>query len=170
MSKLIIFLFLLAALTSCTTSRSVAKNNITVDSLVYQQNENLQRTLQETIANYEKQLRDSNAVVIEFDTLRTTDTVTRVIFKDGKVERIQGPVKYIRITDTHAEDVRDSLYTTTLIMQDSINTLKAEKHVEIKTVEKVVKRFPLWWLLVAAVIGWIGRGYWPALRFKLFGK
>lgn len=92
-----------------------------------------------------------------------------VKFKDGKIFEASGSIVSVNASaaiDTHTED---SLYTLVQIQHDSIATLKAEKHVEIHTVEKTTRSWWWVWLTIGIVIGWIARPYWPGVKLRIFG-
>jgi hypothetical protein len=156
--------FCVATLASCSTVKYVDRVRTVTDSTALIQNEGLQRTLQETIANYEKQLQDSSGVRVEFitDTMQLPGTVT--IDRSGTLS-VQGRIKSVQLSNTQLLRERGELSR----MVDSLTAVKQKTEVRVETktvtVEKKVKRgWPFWWLIIGLIAGWIARGYWPRVR------
>lgn len=153
MHKLIILSLLFA---SC-SSRHTQRSQSTIDSTVIKENQMLKEALEASSQTIEKLVKDSSGTEIIFQ----TDTVVKTVvqFEKGKIVRVEGPVRTVRVSDTHLEQSRDSLQSLVYSYQDSLQKEQANKKVEIRTVEKVVKRFPWFWIILAFIAGAIGGAY-----------
>lgn len=156
---------LLIVLASCTTTKYIDRYHSVKDSTAEKQNELLQQTLHETIENYERQLKDSSGVRIEY----FTDTVTLpgkvTIDKTGAIQA-EGRLKSVQVSATRLQAENGQLMKR---VDGLAIELEKEKHnvkTEVKTITKDIKRsFPWWWIVVGVVIGWVARYYWPKIIF-----
>jgi hypothetical protein len=171
-------LLILAA--SCKVTKYVEREKIVVDSSVVIQNEGLQRTLQETIENYEREREQWEKTGVVFETTPCPEDSlklsppTKIKFNDkGKIKSIESSkIKSIDQSRFQSEVEKSEL-------QNRVDSLRmALEHKEIalsKTATTVTKEkkskpaWPWWLAVVGAVIGWIGRGYWPGIRLRVFG-
>lgn len=150
-SELFWLLFLLVVLASSCTSRHIQKSDTSIDSTVIKENRMLKEALEASGQTIERLVRDSSGTEIIFQTDTVTQTVVQ--WKEGKIVQVTGPVKTIRISDTHALNERDSAYTLLLITQDSLHTEQANKKVEIRMVEKRVGWPWYIWFILGGLTG-----------------
>lgn len=160
-------------LISCSTTKYVDREKSVVDSSATEQNKLLQITLAQTIEQYEKQLRDSSGVRIEY----ATDTVTiagQTVYLPGKVRidktgaiEAEGRLSSVQVSNSRLQQEKNILRHTVDSLTLAVATKKVEVHTKTVTVEKKVKRgWPWLWFVIGLVAGWVARLYYPrTLRF-----
>lgn len=163
---LLVILLALAA-TSCTTTKYVDRVKVVTDSMVIQQNENLQHALHETVKEYEKRLEESNGVLIEYDTIQLPgDTVRlpgRVTIDRSGVISAEGNLKRVSITAQKLLQERDSAYGKLEAVSIERDSLASRLQRTDTVVHKEVRRgLPFWWWLVM-LSGW---GMWALPKIK----
>lgn len=167
MSKFILIAFIFC---SCTTTKYIDREVIKTDSSVIEQNEGLQRTLQETIQNYESRIESINKTGIVFDTLYR-DTGSAVIskvtfFDNGKIKSAEGRIKSISLDLQDKESELLDANTTIDSMGMELERKEAELSKKVTTVTKEVKRkfFP-WYIFLL-----LPAGLFIEYRFKLIQR
>lgn len=160
----IILILAVGLLASCNSAKHVQRSTTTVDSSVIQENKFLKESITGLNRTIERLTLDSQAVIVEFDTIHARDTFTRVVFKEGKIQTVQGPVRKIIQIDKRSTQERDSLAEVNSVLIDSLAYYKAQKAVKIETKDKKVKRGVPWWIII---IGFIA-GTWLEYRFKWY--
>lgn len=166
----IILILGVGLLASCNSSRSVQRSNTTVDSSVIQENKFLKESIAGLNHTIERLTLDSQAVIVEFDTIHARDTFTRVVFKEGKIQTVQGPVRKIIQVDKRSTQERDSLAEVNSVLIDSLAYYKAQKAVKIETVDKKVSKSWWWlWLILGGVGGFALRHNLPWIKRRVFG-
>lgn len=161
---------LMLAMTSCSSSRHITRSTSTVDSTWQNERKALLEVVDAQSRKIEGLTLDSQAVVIEFDTLKIHDTVPVIQFLDGKPIYVKGPVRRILVKDTHSETFKDSMTVAYNLLKDSLT----KEQGNIKTVDKTVTKhtrsgFPWFWLIVGIIAGWLLRHKGWALSERLFG-
>lgn len=146
---------------SCTTTKYIDRYHSVKDSTAERQNELLQQTLHETIENYEKQLKDSSGVRIEYFTDTVTLPARITIDRTGAIQA-EGRLKSVQVSATRLQAENGQLMKRVDSLAVELEKEKATVKREVKTVTKNIKRsFPWWWIVVGVVIGWVGRRWLP---------
>jgi len=157
-------------LLSCGTTKYVDRETIRVDSSWIEQNEGLQRTLQQTIENYEKEREEWTRTGVLFDTVYrdTGRVVNRVTFDNGKIKTIEGRIIAIN-TDLHEKTV-ELLDAHSTIDDLSMKLETAETRLAKKqdtVIKEVRKSFIPWWIWLVMIAGFLVRHYWQKIiKFK----
>lgn len=186
---------------SCRSSKSVQTSLVKTDSSAYhevqrltkvntlleEQNENLQHTLKETIENYEKQITDSSAVRIEYNEPDTAHLKNKVEFLNGQLQSASGNLKSVSVTNKSLQKEISTRQQTIDSLMNSLITIKKndsaiQKQTERQSIEltkaeksknKDIKTgIPFWfWIIFCAGIAatWYVRGKWPKWKLNLFG-
>lgn len=156
--------------TSCKVTKYVDREVVKVDSSVIEQNEGLQRALQETIESYEKQRESWEKTGIVFDTLRQNDTVVinKVVFDNGKIKSAEGRIRAIN-TELF-EKSSELLDAYSLIDSLSFENERKEAQLSKVTEKEVIKikRVPAhhYWLYLLAFLLGLAAEY----RFKILKR
>lgn len=162
---LLLFLF------SCKTVKEVTKEVVKYDSAAIKENKALRMFLSEEIERFEKDREAWENTGVVFDTDTITNTVTKIIFDNGKIKSIEGRVK----------SLNQSLYEKSSELLDAHSTIDSmgveleKKEVELSKKQSVVvkeKKVTVtpWWIWLLLAIGWIGRGYWPRISGFIMSK
>lgn len=171
MRQITLLLPVIFLLFSCKTVKEVVKTEVRYDSTAIEQNEALQRTLQETIENYEKERETWEKTGIIFETgpcdSIKPETVTKIIYDNGKLKSIQGRVKSLNVD---LGERTTELYDAHRII-DSMGVELEKKEVElskketVKVLNKKITVWPLWLFALCSLAGMVLE--W---RFKLLKR
>lgn len=189
--KYILIILSALYLTGCASSKHTNRQYRQSDSTMV---ENLQaelRTMRTERDHFEARVKELETGTVEFDTTPcpaipeihcpglNTDSVNKIINNlnnlyagamnkvkvaaDGSME-LSGRLKSYRYqNERQAELLADKERTI-----DSLQKLVSEKKVETSTVEKIVdkevKRFQWWLLVVGIILGWLLKKYWTKLN------
>lgn len=168
----VVILLLLAA--SCRVTKYIDREKIVVDSSAVSQNETLKRTLKETIEAHEREREQWESTGVVFETEPCPDstrTVTKIVFDNGKLKSIEGNVRALNQSLYQKENEVSALQSRLDSMAIELDRKQVELSKKVTTVTKEVVRKPgwIWWLLVIGAIGgWTGRGYFPRIKKILF--
>lgn len=176
----IILILGVGLLASCNSAKHIQRSTTTVDSSVIQENRMLKEAVQEMSHTIEKLTTDSSSQVVVFESVidttgsrlwteRTLDSLMQRVPKpktivkfrpDKSIESIETDqnIKSITAKANRTESERDSLAEVNSILIDSLAYYKAQKAVNIETVDKKVSKSWWWlWLILGAVGGFFIR-------------
>jgi len=160
MTKYLLFILLLSA---CKTTKYVDRVETKVDSSVVYQRDQLQKTLRETITQYEKEKQQWETTGVVFETLPCPDSIhtkmiTKIVFDNGKIKSIEGNVKALNqsLMEKHIEvykanTIIDSL---TVVLDNTKAELAKKQQVLVKSV--VRKSIPGWIFLALLLLLIVG--------------
>lgn len=169
MNKFLSIVLLAALFASCRTVKQVERVKTVIDSSYIEQNETLQRALNETIENYEKQIEYINKSGVVFDTVYKDTGTSRVInrveyYESGKLKSAEGRIKSINTDLLEKSTELKDAYRLVDSMGAEIEKKDAQLSKQVTTITKDVKRkVTPWWLFALFLVA----GLILESRFKL---
>jgi hypothetical protein len=147
--RLTYILFIIFLFASCKVTKYVDREKIIVDSSVVHQYNLLQKEYQQTIERYEKEREtwEKTGVVFDTDCDTVTNTVTKIIYDNGKLKSIEGRVKTLNIDLTErTEELYDAHRTI-----DELSTENERLQVELNkkqttVIKEVQRKVTPWWI------------------------
>lgn len=152
---------------SCKTIKEVVKVETRYDSTAIRENAALKRVLSEEIERFEKEKEtwEKTGIVFETDCDTVTNTVTKIVYDNGKLKSIEGRVKTLNMDIVERTEELYDAHRQIDSLQYALEKEETNVKHHVKVLHRDVKRtvMPGWiWLLLA--VGWIARGYWPRLK------
>jgi len=160
MTKYLLFILLLSA---CKTTKYIDRVETKVDSSVIYQRDMLQRTLKETIEQYEKERHQWETTGVVFETQPCPDSiqtkmVTKIVFDKGKIKSIEGNVKALNQSlmekQTEIYDAHSTIDSLAIVLDNTKAELSKKQQGLVKSVvRKTIPGWIFWVLLLLLIVG-----------------
>lgn len=166
--KILIPILALVLLASCRSTRVIERVQVKYDSTAIRNEQALQKELQATTERYEQMLADSSGTEVVFlkDTVVMPGRVE--YYPDGRLKSVEGQLQSVKQTLKKSETQLYEYADTIATLREQLKQATTSVRVEERIVNKEVKRYPWWPMLLALVAGWMARRYWPRIRSILF--
>lgn len=155
-------------LASCRSTRVIERVQVKYDSTAIRNEQALQKELQATTERYEQMLADSSGTEVVFlkDTVVMPGRVE--YYPDGRLKSVEGQLQSVKQTLKKSETQLYEYADTIASLRKQLKQATTNVRIEEKVINKEVKRIMWWPILLALIVGWIARQYWPRIRSILF--
>lgn len=166
--KILLPLLTIVLFSSCRSTRIIERVQVKYDSTAIRNEQALQKELQATTERYEQMLTDSSGTEVVFlkDTVVMPGRVE--YYPDGRLKSVEGQLQSVRQTLKKSETQLYEYADTIASLREQLKQAVTNVRIEERVINKEVKRMPWWPILLALIVGWMARQYWPRIRSLLF--